>query len=78
MHAAVPLQAGADPAESLRSIRRANVGRWWVTVMPRGDGFRAEAHTMTGPPGAWAGPLRGTLRRATDDGVAMLPEFEGG
>lgn len=61
--------------ESLRAVRRAHVGRWWVQVKPFEGGFRAEAHTVSGPPGVWAGDRRELLAEATADAVAMLPEF---
>ena len=64
-----------EQAESLRAIRRAHVGRWWVHVKPVDGAFRAEAHTLTGPPAVWASELRTTLAEATADAVAMLPEF---
>lgn len=69
------LRTGEDPVESLRSVRRATVGRWWVQVRPWTSGFRAEAHTITGPPSVWAGELRRTLAQATDDAVAMIAEL---
>jgi hypothetical protein len=62
----------AAAAECLRSVRKATVGRWWMRVRPVDDGFRAEAHTMRGPPGVWAGERRATLAEATDDAVAMI------
>lgn len=69
------LRTGADPTESLRSVRRATVGRWWVQVRPWTPGFRAEAHSLAGPPAVWAGELRATLSEATDDAIAMIDEF---
>jgi len=66
------LRVGEDPAESLRSVRRAQVGRWWIQVRPWSPGFRAEAHTITGLAAVWAGELRPTLREATDDAIAMI------
>ena len=38
-------------------------------------GFHAVAHTMSGPPGVWAGPVRGTLGEAIDDAVDVLDEL---
>lgn len=69
------LRTGDDPVESLRSVRRATVGRWWVQVRPWTSGFRAEAHTISGPPSVWAGELRRTLGQATDDAIAMIAEL---
>ena len=66
------LRAGESPQESLQTVRRAQVGRWWIQLRPWSPGFRAEAHTLSGPPGVWAGELRPTLREATDDAVAMI------
>ena len=43
--------------------------------MPRDGCFRAEAHTMSGPPGVWAGEHRPTLGEAIDDGVAMIEDL---
>lgn len=77
VHSSTVLQPGEQPEESLRTVRRAVVGRWWLQVMPRDGGFRAEAHTMSGPPGVWAGELRATLREATADGLAIIPELRG-
>jgi hypothetical protein len=60
------------PAASLRTVRRAVVGRWWLQVKPlAGGGFQAMAHTMSGPPGLWAGEVRATLGEATDDAIDM-------
>ncbi|MCB0957251.1 MAG: hypothetical protein KDB12_13940 [Ilumatobacter sp.] len=75
VHSSVALQPGVEPVESLRTVRRAVVGRWWVQVMPRDGCFRAEAHTMSGPPGVWAGEHRSTLGEAIDDGVAIIGEL---
>jgi hypothetical protein len=69
------LRAGESPEESLRSVRRAQVGRWWVQLRPWSPGFRAEAHTLSGPPGVWAGELRPTLREATNDAIAMIEQL---
>ena len=69
------LRTGDDPAESLRSVRRAMVGRWWVQVRPWAPGFRAEAHTISGPASVWAGELRHSLAEATDDAIAMIDEL---
>ena len=69
------LRAGESPEESLRSVRRAQVGRWWMQLRPWSPGFRAEAHTISGPPGVWAGELRATLREATDDAIAMIEQL---
>lgn len=69
------LRTGNDPVESLRAVRRATVGRWWVQVRPWTSGFRAEAHTISGPPSVWAGELRRTLSQATDDAIAMIAEL---
>jgi hypothetical protein len=66
------LRAGESPRESLQSIRRAQVGRWWIQLRPWSPGFRAEAHTLSGPPGVWVGELRPTLREATADAIAMI------
>lgn len=74
-YATTNLQPGADPYESLCTVRRAVVGRWWVQVVPREDGFRAEAHTMSGEPGVWAGEVRDRLTMATADAVAMFDDF---
>jgi len=65
----------ATHAESLRAVRRAHVGRWWVQIKPVAGGFRAEAHTVSGDPAVWAGDVRERLADATADAVAMLPEF---
>ncbi len=69
------LRTGDDPAESLRSVRRAMVGRWWVQVRPWAPGFRAEAHTISGPASVWAGELRPSLAEATADAIAMIDEL---
>jgi hypothetical protein len=69
------LRTGDDPVESLRTVRRAMVGRWWVQVRPWSPGFRAEAHTLRGPQGVWAGEWRPTLGEATDDAIAMIAEL---
>lgn len=64
------------PEETLRTVRRGVVGRWWVQVKPLVDGgFHALAHTMSGPPGVWAGPVRDTLAAAIDDAVEVLDEL---
>ena len=64
------------PEQTLRMVRRAVVGRWWVQVKPLLDGgFHAVAHTMSGPPGVWAGPVRSTLGAATDDAISVLDEL---
>gem|GEM_PF-3468841 len=64
------------PEETLRAVRRGVVGRWWVQVKPLADGgFHALAHTMSGPPGVWAGPVRTTLAAAVDDAIAVLGEL---
>lgn len=75
VHSSVALQPGVEPVESLRTVRRAVVGRWWVQVMPRDGRFRAEAHTMSGLPGVWAGEERDTLAAAIEDGVAIIGEL---
>lgn len=69
------LRTGDDPVESLRTVRRAMIGRWWVQVRPWSPGFRAEAHTLRGPQGVWAGEWRPTLAEATDDAIAMIGEL---
>jgi hypothetical protein len=69
------LRTGDNPVESLRTVRRAMVGRWWVQVRPWSPGFRAEAHTLSGPHGVWAGEWRPTLGEATDDAIAMIEEL---
>lgn len=67
---------GKPPEETLRIVRRGVVGRWWVQVKPLADGgFHALAHTMSGPPGVWAGPVRDTLAAAVDDAVEVLDEL---
>jgi hypothetical protein len=71
----VGASASADPVESLQSVRRAQVGRWWMSVRPFEGGFRASAHTIKGPPGVWAGDMRSTLAEATADAVAMVDEL---
>lgn len=76
---------GAPPDESLRTVRRAVVGRWWLQVKPlmadgqaggmaggSDVGFQAQAHTMRGEPGVWAGEVRPTLAQATDDAVGIV------
>ena len=64
------------PEATLRTVRRGVVGRWWVQVKPLLDGgFHAVAHTMSGPPGVWAGPVRVTLGEAIDDAVDVLDEL---
>jgi hypothetical protein len=76
--ATVPLVEVDDkpPEETLRTVRRGVVGRWWVQVRPLADGgFHALAHTMSGPPGVWAGPVRATLAAAVDDAVEVLGEL---
>lgn len=69
------LRTGDNPVESLRTVRRAMIGRWWVQVRPWSPGFRAEAHTLRGPQGVWAGEWRATLGEATDDAIAMIEEL---
>lgn len=70
----VHLELGHEPPDaSLRTVRRAVVGRWWLQVKPLADGgFQAVAHTMSGPPGLWAGEPRTSLGAATDDAVSMI------
>lgn len=65
-----------DPLESIRSARKAALGRWTVEVVVLDEHrFQASAHTHAGPADARAGELRGTLREATDDAIAMIEEF---
>lgn len=65
-----------DPEECLRTVRRATLGRWWLQVKPvavdDGYGFQAQAHTMRGEPGLWAGEVRATLAEATGDAVEAV------
>ncbi len=61
------------PEESLRTVRRATVGRWWLQVKPLLEGgFQAQSHTLRGEPGVWAGPVRATLAQATDDAIEVI------
>lgn len=65
-----------DPLESIRSIRRAAFGRWFMEVKVLDERrFQGIAHTLAGPPGLWAGDEHPTLREATDDAVRMIGEL---
>ena len=44
-------------------------------VRPWAPGFRAEAHTISGPASVWAGELRPSLAEATADAIAMIDEL---
>lgn len=69
----------ADPLESIRSIRRAVVGRWAIEVKVHDRArFQAIAHTCGGAPGLWAGDEHTTLAAATDDAVRMIRELRHG
>ncbi|MDO8362299.1 MAG: hypothetical protein Q7V88_05345 [Actinomycetota bacterium] len=73
--ATAPRSSG-DAARDLREVRRAEVGRWWLRVQPHADGsWRAEAHTVSGSPGVWAGDMRPTLAEATADALAIVDEL---
>lgn len=65
-----------DPATSLAAVRMATVRRWRIRIRPVAGGFRAEATTLYGPPGSRTGSVRPTVERATEDGIAMIEEFE--
>lgn len=67
---------GHDPLETIRSIRRAAFGRWFMEVKVLDEHrFQGIAHTLAGPPGLWAGDEHATLREATDDAVRMIGEL---
>jgi hypothetical protein len=68
------LQLGGEPPEeSLRTVRRAVVGRWWLQVKPLlGGGFQAQAHTLRGDAGVWAGEVRDSLAQATADAIEVV------
>lgn len=67
---------GSDPLETIRSIRRAAFGRWFMEVKVLDEHrFQGIAHTLAGPPGLWAGDEHATLREATDDAVRMIGEL---
>lgn len=65
-----------DPATRLAAVRMANVRRWRVRIRPVVGGFRAEATALYGPAGRRTGPIRSSTDRATEDGLAMMQEFE--
>lgn len=65
-----------DPATSLAAVRMGTVRRWRIRIRPVTGGFRAEATTLYGPPGRRICTVRPTVERATEDGVAMIEEFE--
>lgn len=65
-----------DSLESIRTIRRAAVGRWAIEVKVHDSNrFQAIAHTRAGAPGLWAGDEHPTLATATDDAVRMIGEL---
>lgn len=65
-----------DPMESIRSVRTAAVGRWSVEVTVLDEHcFRAIANTHAGPADSRTGELRGTLREATEDAIAMIEQL---
>jgi len=76
--------AGITATSSLRTVNiaygavrlvrssPAGSGRTVMQVRPWVPGFRAEAHTISGPASVWAGELCSTLAEATDDAIAMI------
>lgn len=65
-----------DPIESIRSVRKAAVGRWSVEVKVLDERrFQASAHTLAGAASARTGEVRDTMSGATEDAIAMIEEF---
>ena len=61
-----------DPAESIRSIRKAAVGPWTVQVYPRGGDFLAITKWTKDGRVVREGQLHATLADAVADGLAQV------